>query len=67
MICPDCHGRGHFYLTNVGDQIGMFPAMLPCESCGGTGFVSCCDGACGNNGDIGNDPEPGVPGQHDQA
>lgn len=34
MLCPDCFGKTKF-------------DRPPCETCGGVGIISCCDGACG--------------------
>jgi len=34
MICPYCHGTGRH------DP----PSLLPCDACGGTGRLHCCDG-----------------------
>lgn len=33
MRCPPCHGTG---------KIG--PNPVPCDDCGGTGIVHCCEG-----------------------
>ena len=36
MIVMECHGTGKEQATN----------QLPCNECGGTGVVHCCDGLC---------------------
>jgi hypothetical protein len=47
MICETCHGRG--YVLARGQRI-------PCGNCGGSGFESCCDGACGGADELANAP-----------
>lgn len=43
MRCDACQGTGY-----AKQGIGHQPlAVLPCRECGGTGIISCCDGACG--------------------
>ena len=35
MVCVHCHGTGR-----------QPAAQVPCEECGGSGIVHCCEGLC---------------------
>lgn len=43
MICPDCNGARYALIRG---------RVIPCATCGGCGFASCCDGAVGCGLDV---------------
>jgi len=51
MNCPACHGKGWEYGPSISHEFpdGTVIATAdlrkkPCEECGGTGIIHCCDG-----------------------
>ena len=58
MICQDCRGKGTVRrLAFIPPEAGWPPGAtetlaLPCPGCGGSGVMSCCDGAVGCAEDI---------------
>jgi len=48
--CPGCHGRGQTLMSaDHRWPVGKYEAawLVPCPTCGGTGELSCCEGALG--------------------